>query len=222
MGKPKRTKKKSPRATIATTEHKDGAHQLAGSEERLIVFRRRALVLKIRGYFLHEIADKLVEEFSLAATPSLSGVQKWIDAAIAETAQDTKSETERYTAVCERRTETIVQRFFPLAMGEVKVARTVIVDGMPTEVIDEVTVKEMAVAAEVIRKNMELVLKIRGVGKVGDSDGGEMLSEKKLTAIIHNVTNNIIINGAALPDADRSKVLELRSGDAIIDALSGD
>lgn len=217
---PKPHKKKSPRATVTTVNHNQANHALAGSVERREALCWAALQLRIDGWDMTAIGVELARVYKLVDVPSRQAVDKWVSDALVMHSASTKDEAREYIAISMERTEKLMRRFLPIALGQVQIARTVIIDGQAVEVIDEETTSDMARAAKVVHNNMQVMFRALGIGKpTEEEEKGKNLSEKHITALVYQVTQNVVINGDKMPDLQREKVLELRSGSDVVDAL---
>lgn len=216
-----RKAKKSPRATVVTLEHKEGAHPLEGSEERRLMLKRRAFQLKMQAWPISEIAPKLAEEFRLASAPPHKTIYGWIKESYEEGWDEARDESRNHSRLIIDRVELLIRPLLPLALGEVAIQREKMVDGVSVKYLDEKPVKEMIMASEQIRKHLETQGRTLGIGKLGvETKGGGELGEKEtLHSFISKTVNNFISVGP-IPDSLKAKTLELVAGDIEIDALT--
>lgn len=218
-GKPKA--ERHVKGGILTVHHPPGAPATNGAQERRAVLKWRAMELKTQGLLLREIAAKLKEEFQLEDAPGLKTIDDWLDEAFAEAWSAKQSEADRHCTVIMMRTEAVLSKLLPIALGKAIIARTKVVDGVEIEILDENAVDEMLRAAAESRKYLETQAKLLKIGRVGEGkeDGGA-LSGQALNLIVEKaITNNFTVLGA--PPREQNTLL-MGSGDKVIDLLDGE
>jgi len=149
----------------SSVHHAQGKHPLAGSEERGIVFRHRALQLKMQGLSSREIGLHIQREYELVKTPPVGTVYDWIQAALREGMRGNEENTMQHLAIVIARSEAIIRVLMPFALDEFAVERKRVINGKAVRVVDEDAFKEMIKAAQEIRKQGESVLRAMGINR---------------------------------------------------------
>lgn len=204
--------------SIKTIHHPEGRTAIAGALERQAALERRGMQLKIQGMALQEIAEALREEFELERVPSVPTVFAWIAEAFTQSVQSMKQEGEAYTRLFMARSEAMIAKLMPYAMGNFVVERTEVIDGERVKVIDANVLDERIKACGEVRKQGESVLKALGVTRP-QAEGEKMTTDGMKMFILQSVTNHLEPGGKVISAEQAQTVLELRSGDAVIDSL---
>jgi hypothetical protein len=206
------------RATVKSIHHRPGLHALNGSQERLEIFRGRALHLKMYGHSFRQIGEMIAKEYELESVPPVATVFEWIEAEIKRCRKGKEAEADAYVALVHERTEAIIRNLIPLALDPFAVSRKKVIKGEEIEIIDEDMLKERIAAVAEIRKNHELMLRALGVYKApAEVMGGT--TEGTKTFIMNFVTQHIAGKGEKVIGDRAATVLELIAGDDKIDSM---
>lgn len=179
----------------------------------------RAMDLRVQGYTLREITQRLQAEFELVEPVAVSTIDVWLDEAYAEAFTAKQTDATRHCATLLARSERILTKLLPMATGDFVVQRYVKVDGLEVPVICEKEMDERLKVVAEVRKQMEFQLKLVRGGRDGNGEQGENASGHNLTMIIERtVTNNIIMPGQE-PKKDTMVSLLLASGSDDVDKM---
>lgn len=203
---------------VKTIHHPEGRTALAGAPERQAALQHRAMQLKIQGMELGQIGETLRDEFELEKTPAKTTVFDLVAKAFQEGLQSMKQEGEAYTRLFMARSEAMIAKLMPYAMGQFVVEREIVQDGERIKVIDAHVLEERIKACGEVRKQGESVLKALGITKA-QAEGEKMTTDGMKMFILQSVTNHLEPGGKVISAEQAQTVLELRSGDEVIDSL---
>lgn len=206
------------KGTVKTIHHPDGKTALAGAPERQMALQRRAMQLKIEGMEYRVIGETLHREFELERVPPVTTVHTWVTEAFAEGLQSMKQEGVAYIQLFMARAERMISKLMPFAMGNFVVEREIVQDGERLKVIDANVLEERIKAAGEIRKQGESVLKALGVTRP-QAESERLTTDGMKMFILQSVTNHLEPGGRVISAEQAQTVLELRSGDEVIDSL---
>ncbi len=180
-----------------------------GHEERLLAYKKRALILKRNGHYHHEIGDMIAQEFNLETIPAITTVAHWLkdgNDAVARDIQELQwqARIEQFTQL-----ERMKSKWLPLATAEaLEITRWIRVEGVLQPELDEDAVKEQVVNI-MTRQAKLLGLDIeKSIADTGEGPGS--LQDLQIWLINQVNISTGAPNGA--PIDVQAEVLELRSG----------
>jgi len=189
-----------------------------GRDERLVAFVQRAVELKRKDYFHHQIAQIIADEFKLSVVPSIPTISYWLAKDYEIRAEDIEEMKKQMRQEEFKRLEKLIAKWMPIALADdLQIQRWHFEEGVLQPFMDENATKEQLEATKVITKLIDQEAKLMGLNMekvlTSDKDGPQDLMELQLWII--NRVNGTAPNGKAIDVM--SEKLELRSGIPEID-----
>lgn len=174
------TRKKKPKQKRKTTKKFEGQatdrNSVNGTDDRAILIARRAMELRARGYYLHEISPMLAQEFGLSTPYSNGTISDMCNRARLEAMGDVRTLARQVIYDKFASLEAILRNYLPVATGDVALGINRL-EFTPGEgfsvVLDENPWKEKAKAAEICIKAMLAQARILGIDATNDLAGGK-------------------------------------------------
>lgn len=186
-----------------------------GHEERLASYKKRALILKRKGHYHHEIADIIADEFELETIPAITTVAHWLkdgNDAVAHDIQELQwqARIEQFGQL-----ERLKAKWMPIAVAdELEIQRWRMQEGELQPFMDEDASKEQIEATKQVVSIMNRQAKLLGldieksIAETGEGPGS--LQDLQIWLINQVNISTGAPNGA--PIDIQGEVLELRSG----------
>jgi hypothetical protein len=181
--------------------------------ERLSPIIRRAHELYARGFFLHEVAQLLADEFGIKP-PSEASVSRWFHEAQQAYLQDIKGFRQMFTFRIVDQTSSMLRKWLPIATSNnMECNRLRMKDGEPEIIVDENAIDEQKKAADVVIKTHAIQIEILGLKAGGaiEADEGKEKTIADLYAFINKMAARAVTGQPPSPE-DTAVVLELDSG----------
>lgn len=213
-------KRKPGKRAAKLPAHPEGRTALAGHEERLALFCKRALQLKREGWYHYEIGEKIAEEFQLEKEPAITTVADWLKKGSEAVTRDIEELQWQMRIEQFRELDRMKRKFMQLACAdELQVTRWKFIEGELQPDLDENAVKEQMDAAKVVVQIMNRQAKLLGLDMekavTPTGDGPGTLQDLQIWMIGQINMTTGAPNGGAIDV--QSEVLELKTGIPEID-----